>query len=265
MSKQNNMRNKIVAGNWKMNLGMSDSIELVQKIIFDKHKDSQRVIIAPPLTNLYRLGQLLDLNNSKIELAAQNFYFPKAGPFTGEVSAEMLLEIGVNIVIIGHSERRTYFFEDDQVLFRKAQSALAHGLEIIYCIGETLAERKAETHLNKVKSQLDDLMVKIDKKHWASNSIILAYEPVWAIGTGVTASKQQAQEMHYFIRKLLKETIGSKISQNISILYGGSIKSSNALEIFEQPDIDGGLVGGASLDASSFNSIIESARKTDKR
>jgi triosephosphate isomerase len=178
----------------------------------------------------------------------------KSGAFTGEISADMLKDVDVNTVILGHSERRTYFGEDDKILTEKVASALENNLEVIFCFGESLQDRKSGNHFNVVESQLKNAVLSLSASSW--EHIILAYEPVWAIGTGETASPEQAQEMHAFIRGLLVNTYGTSVAKNVSILYGGSVKPTNAKEIFSKEDVDGGLIGGASLKASDFTGII---------
>ena len=188
------------------------------------------------------------------EGATQNMHQAKNGAFTGEISAAMLNDVGVKSVILGHSERRSYFGEDDQILTEKVASALENNLEIIFCFGESLQDRKSENHFKVVESQLKNVVLSLSASSW--KHIVLAYEPVWAIGTGETASPEQAQEMHAYIRSLLVSTYGSTVAENVSILYGGSVKPTNAKEIFSKEDVDGGLIGGASLKASDFTGII---------
>ncbi len=249
------MRKKIVAGNWKMNLTKQQSLELVSEISRDlgKISDDVKVIIAPTFVNLASVVDASD-RDKKIEVAAQNMHYAESGAFTGEISAEMLKSIGVNTVILGHSERREYFKEDAQVLTRKVEQALQHKMKIIFCFGEKLEDRKSENHFDIVKYQLKDSLFHLNTVDW--DSIVLAYEPVWAIGTGETASPEQAQEMHAFIRDLLKDQYDDEVADNVSILYGGSVKPTNANEIFSKPDVDGGLIGGAALKATDFLAII---------
>ena len=178
----------------------------------------------------------------------------EGGAFTGEVSAAMLTSIGVTTVILGHSERRAYFHENDALLANKVATALAHDMTVIFCFGEELKDRQSDNHFNVVEYQLRDGLFHISKENW--KNIVLAYEPVWAIGTGETASPEQAQEMHLFIRNLVDKVFGREISENVSILYGGSVKPDNAKEIFSKPDVDGGLIGGAALNANDFFGII---------
>ncbi|HKJ06093.1 MAG TPA: triose-phosphate isomerase, partial [Flavobacteriaceae bacterium] len=192
---------------------------------------------------------------SSVEVAAQNMHFETSGAFTGEVSAEMLLSVDVDIVILGHSERREYFNETDTLLAKKVDKALASEMEVIFCFGEVLEDRKSNKHFDVVESQIKNALFHLDAKQW--KNIVLAYEPVWAIGTGETASPEQAQEMHAFIRKIVSEKYSSEVAENISILYGGSVKPNNAKEIFSKEDVDGGLIGGAALNATDFEAIID--------
>jgi len=250
------MRKKIVAGNWKMNLTKTESIQLINEIsakINGLELGENRVIVAPVSVNLDAV--VSNNNNSKIEYASQNMHFADSGAFTGEVSADMLKDINVNITLIGHSERRAYFGEDDALLKKKVDQAMAKNIEVIFCFGEELEDRKAENHFKVVASQLTNALFHLEASAW--KNIVLAYEPVWAIGTGMTASPDQAQEMHEFIRNLVKENYNETIADNVSILYGGSVKPANAKEIFGKPDVDGGLIGGAALKAEMFVGIIE--------
>ena len=250
------MRKKIVAGNWKMNLTRTESIKLVNKISKEiKNIDfgNNRVIVAPVSVNL---ASVVDADkDSRIECASQNMHFADRGAFTGEVSANILKDINVNITLIGHSERRAYFGEDNELLKQKVDQAINNNIEVIFCFGEELEDRKAEDHFKVVASQLTNALFHLDESAW--KNIILAYEPVWAIGTGMTASPEQAQEMHAFIRNLVKENYNEIIANNVSILYGGSVKPTNAKEIFGNPDVDGGLIGGAALKPDMFASIIK--------
>ncbi|MDT8415181.1 MAG: triose-phosphate isomerase [Flavobacteriaceae bacterium] len=250
------MRTKIVAGNWKMNKNVSESKSLTLDIIANLNAQSQtRVIVSPPATNLATVADTAQ--GSKVEVAAQNMHQATSGAYTGEISADMIKSTGVEIVILGHSERREYFHEDDALLAEKVNTALAAKLEIIFCFGEKLEERKAGKHFEVVKSQLSNALFHLHTDAW--KSIILAYEPVWAIGTGETASPEQAQEMHAFIRQTLTEKYGASVAEDVSILYGGSVKPENAVEIFSKPDVDGGLIGGASLKAADFLAIVNAA------
>ena len=248
------MRKKIVAGNWKMNKNIHESKELVLQLLNIYNSSKAEVIIAPPYISL--LSSVKILKNSSIEVAAQNMHYAESGAFTGEVSGSMLKSIGVNTVIIGHSERRAHFNETDEMLAKKVDLALSKGLRIIFCFGEELNDRKAGLENSVVKNQIKNALFHLPTSAW--DQIVLAYEPVWAIGTGETASPQQAQEMHAFIRSVISLSYTKDMANKISILYGGSVKSSNAREIFSKPDVDGGLIGGASLDADHFVMIINS-------
>ena len=248
------MRNNIVAGNWKMNNDATQTNALINDLnkALEEVSVNCRVLISPTSINLTSAVALTQ--DSIIEVSAQNMHQAKSGAFTGEISADMLKDVGVNTVILGHSERRTYFGEDDKILTEKVASALENNLEVIFCFGESLQDRKSGNHFNVVESQLKNAVLSLSASSW--EHIILAYEPVWAIGTGETASPEQAQEMHAFIRSLLVNAYGTSVAKNVSILYGGSVKPTNAKEIFSKEDVDGGLIGGASLKASDFTGII---------
>lgn len=250
------MRAKIVAGNWKMNNNFDETKKLIKGIKKNIKKlplNNTRVLVAPTFVNLRTAVKRAE--NSKIEVMAQNMHQAKSGAFTGEISADMLKEVGVKTVILGHSERREYFGETDEILAEKVNTALGNGLEVVFCFGEKLEDREANNHFNVVESQLKNALFHLQGK--AFKNIILAYEPVWAIGTGKTASADQAQEMHAFIRSLLAKEYKDKVAEKVSILYGGSVKPANAEEIFSKPDVDGGLIGGASLKADDFTAIIK--------
>lgn len=250
------MRQKIVAGNWKMNNNEAESIQLIQDInteIANESLENVRVIVAPTYVSLS--SSIKAAQGSKIEVAAQNMHQEKSGAYTGEISAEMLTSLGIKTVILGHSERREYFNETDDLIAKKIDTALSSGLEIIFCFGEKLEERKLDNHLLEVGSQLRNTLFHLKASDF--KNIILAYEPVWAIGTGETATPKQAQEMHNFVRNVLEKKFGKEVSETISILYGGSVKPENAAEIFSKPDVDGGLIGGASLKANDFSAIIK--------
>jgi triosephosphate isomerase len=247
------MRTKIIAGNWKMNKTISETEELLTELAAKLPDTDAQVLVAPAFVNLVDAVRTLD--GSVIGVVAQNMHFAENGAFTGEVSAEMLLGIKVSTVILGHSERRAYFGEDDELLQKKVATAVGKEMRIIFCFGEELQERKAGTHFEVVKRQLANALFSLDKTSWTQ--LVLAYEPVWAIGTGETASPEQAQEMHAFIRKTIAEAYDKEVAENVTILYGGSVKPENAGEIFSKPDVDGGLIGGASLVAEDFIAIIE--------
>jgi len=248
------MRQNIVAGNWKMNKNAEQTEDLLNALI-DKlpHDKAVEIIVAPTFLNLASAVEHLQFTN--IGVAAQNMHQDESGAFTGEISADMLKSIGVNTVILGHSERRAIFHETDAIIAAKVDKALQHQMRVIFCFGEELKDRQNSQHFNIVENQLRDGLFHLDKSAW--ESIVLAYEPVWAIGTGETASPEQAQEMHEFIRETIRKTYGSDIADDVSILYGGSVKPDNAKEIFSKPDVDGGLIGGASLKAADFMAIIQ--------
>lgn len=249
------MRDKIVAGNWKMNNDLAQTEELLSQIKLQwEKKPDVRIIVAPAFTNLYHAFD--SLRETSVEVAAQNMNENKNGAFTGEVSAQMLTSVGVKTVILGHSERRAIFKETDEVLAKKVNAALENDMEVIFCVGEELTERKDDRHFDVVKRQLDKGLFQVGSKDWSK--VIIAYEPVWAIGTGETASPEQAQEMHAFIRKTVAEEFGEEIANEVAILYGGSVKPGNAKEIFAKEDVDGGLIGGASLKAEDFLAIAGS-------
>ena len=247
------MRQKIVAGNWKMHKNAEETEDLLNELIDKIPTDiEQRVIVAPTFVNLSAAADHLEFTN--IEVAAQNMHQAEGGAFTGEISASMLKSVGINIVILGHSERRAYFHETDALLANKVDTALKHEMEVIFCFGEELKDRQSEQHFNVVENQLKDGLFHLEASAW--KNIILAYEPVWAIGTGETASPEQAQEMHEFIRSIINKNYGNDVSDNVSILYGGSVKPENAAEIFSKPDVDGGLIGGAALKSDDFAKIV---------
>lgn len=236
-----------------MNKNLEETEVLLAELSAKLPDTHAEVIVAPTFVNLAMAQR--NLQASAIQVAAQNMHFAENGAYTGEISADMLLNIHVDTVILGHSERRAYFGEDDQLLAKKVKAALAKDMKIIFCFGEELEERKSGNHFAVVESQLKNALFDLDASAWSH--IILAYEPVWAIGTGETASPEQAQEMHAFIRKTISEAFDSGIADKVSILYGGSVKPSNAEDIFGKPDVDGGLIGGASLKADDFIAIIK--------
>ncbi len=253
------MRKNIVAGNWKMNNDLAASKALVQglkKELEAGKSDNTRVIVAPTFVNLAAVVE--EAKGSAIEVAAQNMHQEASGAYTGEISADMLKSVGVEIVILGHSERREYFGEDDALLAKKVDAALANGLEVIFCFGEELADRKSGNQNAIVEGQLKNALFHLGADAWSK--IVLAYEPVWAIGTGETATAEQAQEMHAFIRQLLTDKYGADLAAEISVLYGGSCKPANADEIFSKEDVDGGLIGGASLKAEDFYGVIKASK-----
>lgn len=247
------MRKVIIAGNWKMNETIGEAISLVKELKkLVKGIDDREIIVCPAFTALAAVGA--EIKGSNIILGAQNMYFEEEGAFTGEVSPLMLKEIGVKYVIIGHSERRHVFNEKNELINKKLRSALENGLEPIFCVGETLEEREEGKTEDVVSSQMNKGLEGITKK--GMKNIVIAYEPVWAIGTGRTATPEQAEEVHLFIRKLLKSMFDDKISEESVILYGGSVKPGNIKDLISQDDIDGVLVGGSSLDAKGFAEIV---------
>jgi triosephosphate isomerase len=247
------MRQKIVAGNWKMHKNAEETEDLLNDLIDKLPNDKEvEIIVAPTFVNLSSAVNHLEFTN--IQVAAQNMHQAESGAYTGEVSADMLKSIGVNTVILGHSERRAIFHETDAIISYKVDAALKHDLRVIFCFGEELKDRQNKQHFNVVENQLRDGLFQINAATW--ESIVLAYEPVWAIGTGETASPEQAQEMHEFIRETIRKAFGSAIADAVSILYGGSVKPENAKEIFSKPDVDGGLIGGAALKADDFSAIV---------
>ncbi|CDF80431.1 triosephosphate isomerase [Formosa agariphila KMM 3901] len=246
------MRKNIVAGNWKMNNDLAQTETLLTALKNKTITSDAEVMIAPTFTNLWSAYNTL--KDNAIEVIAQNMHFAENGAYTGEVSASMLKSVGVKTVILGHSERRAYFNETDELLAKKVDAALASDMRVIFCFGEELADRKSENHEAVVGSQIKNALFHLEAD--AFKNIVLAYEPVWAIGTGETASPEQAQDMHAFIRKTLADTYGADVADSVSILYGGSVKPGNAQEIFSKPDVDGGLIGGAALNADDFFAIV---------
>ncbi|KGO81577.1 MULTISPECIES: triose-phosphate isomerase [Flavobacterium] len=247
------MRKKIVAGNWKMNNDSQQTQALLSDILNKRPQDTAtKIVVAPTFVNLQ--SAVIQTKGSNVIVAAQNMHQAESGAFTGEISVGMLKGIDVNTVILGHSERRAYFGETNSILAEKVNTALKHNLTIIFCFGEELADRQSGNHFNVVESQLREGLFHIGESQWTN--VVLAYEPVWAIGTGETASPEQAQEMHNFIRTLIKENVSADVSEHTSILYGGSVKPDNAQEIFSKPDVDGGLIGGAALKADDFLAIV---------
>jgi len=249
------MRKKVIAGNWKMNKDLNESQNLVSGIIDGLGNDNKcDVIVCPPFTSLSEVHSLI--KNTPVKLGAQNVYHENDGAFTGEVSTGMLKSVGCDYVIIGHSERRTIFGEKDDLINKKNKKALADDLKVIFCIGESLAQREEEITNSVVEKQLHKGLDGISSEEL--NNIIIAYEPIWAIGTGKTATPEQAQEVHSFIRNYISQNFSKESGGKIIIQYGGSVKPDNAASLLSQPDIDGALIGGACLKADSFLSIIAS-------
>ena len=250
------LRKKFIAGNWKMNKTPADAEALVGEIIIEIGRQTEvDVLVCPPFTALESVGRKLE--GSNIKIGAQNMHFETNGAFTGEVSAPMLRDLFVTHVILGHSERRALFGENDGFINQKVLTAIKNQLRPILCVGETLAEREAGDTLKVVQAQLEAGLEGVGKEH--APSVIIAYEPVWAIGTGKVATSDQAQEVHAYIRRLLTKLFGETIAQKVRILYGGSMKPSNAPELLAQKDIDGGLIGGASLESRSFVDLVKAA------
>ena len=248
------MRKNIVAGNWKMNTTVQEGISLAQEVngLLKNMKANCDVVICVPFTHLVPVNGVIDQNI--VGLGAENCADKVKGAFTGEVSAQMVASTGANYVILGHSERRQYYGETNETLIEKTRLALENSLTPIFCVGEVLEERENGTYNDVVKSQVEALF-SLSAEDFAK--VVIAYEPVWAIGTGKTATSDQAQDMHAHIRNVIAEKYGVELAQEISILYGGSCKPSNAKELFAKPDVDGGLIGGAALEAASFIGIVE--------
>ena len=249
-------RKKLIAGNWKMNKTPADGVALAQDLVAAVGRQVDvDIVVCPPFTALESVGRALE--GSQVKLGAQNMHFEASGAFTGEVSAPMLRALFATHVILGHSERRTLFGETDELVNRKVLAAFKNQLRPILCVGETLAEREAGATLRVVQAQTERALEGVSKDMAAS--LVVAYEPVWAIGTGKVATTDQAQEVHAFIRGLLVKLFGDAVAQKVRILYGGSMKPANAPELLAQKDIDGGLIGGASLEARSFVELITAA------
>mgnify|MGYP006424270759 FL=1 len=250
------MRKNIVAGNWKMNLKRDEGLDLINDVINLLPSDNKvEVVFAPSFIHLYKVNKMC-LNLDKVNTASQNVSKEERGAFTGEISAEIIRSANVKYTIIGHSERREYFKETNEDLKQKVDVSLENNLEVIFCCGENLDQREEDFHFNWIKSQISESLFHLSSDDF--RKIIIAYEPIWAIGTGVTASSDQAEEIHKFIREIIAQKYGDELANNISILYGGSCKPTNARDIFSKDNIDGGLIGGASLNAESFVEIIKS-------
>src|SRR5829696_7493738 len=249
-------RKKLIAGNWKMNKTSADGVTLTREIVVAVGKQSEvDVVVCPPFTAIESVGKALE--GSNVKLGAQNMHFEASGAFTGEISAPMLRAIFAKHVILGHSERRTLFGDTDELVNKKVLAALKNQLRPIFCVGETLAEREAGATLKVVQTQVERGLEGVSKD--LAPSVVIAYEPVWAIGTGKVATTEQAQEVHAFIRGLLAKLFTDGVGQKVRILYGGSMKPANAPELLAQKDIDGGLIGGASLEARSFVELVTAA------
>lgn len=250
------MRTPLVAGNWKLNKKVGEAVELVTalKPLVEDVKGVD-IVVCPTFTALQAVG--VALKGSNIQMGGQNCYIKEKGAFTGEISPQMLLDVGCTWVIIGHSERREYFHEDDALLNQKLRFAIASGLKVMFCIGETLAEREGGHMQQVLTRQVTKGLVGLSESDFERMSI--AYEPVWAIGTGVTATPDQAQEAHAFVRALVAEQFGQNVAAQLRIQYGGSVKAENAAELMAKPDVDGSLVGGAALEAESFAKIVKAS------
>ncbi len=248
-------RQLIVAGNWKMHKSYEEGRDLAKDIVERLQPTQVTVVLATPFIHLNSISNIIkDISNLK--LGAQNCHQEESGAYTGEVSAGMLQSVGVRYVIIGHSERREYFEESDELLAKKVDVVLAKGMRPIFCCGEKLDVREADKHLQLVEDQMKNALFHLKPEQF--KEVVIAYEPVWAIGTGKTASPEQAQEMHAHIRSLIAKKYKNEIANLTTILYGGSVKPDNAKEIFAKPDVDGGLIGGASLKAEDFVAIVNS-------
>jgi len=251
------MRKKIVAGNWKMNLDYQEGISLFSEVVNmvkDEIRGEQQIVVCSPFIHLQSVASL-SKDASNVSIGAQNVHQEESGAYTGEISAKQIRSVGAEYVILGHSERRAYFGESDALLAKKVDISLQHHLYPIFCIGETKEERESGDFFNVIKSQLENGVFHLSAADFSK--IILAYEPVWAIGTGLTASPEQAQEVHAFIRKEIAEKYGEAVAAETSILYGGSCNPKNAVDLFSQADIDGGLIGGASLKSRDFTDIAK--------
>jgi triosephosphate isomerase (TIM) len=247
------MRQQIVAGNWKMNKTYEEGLELTKAILEKVEKPKGTVVLCPPFPFLKEVGKMVKVRKN-FAIGAQNCHHEEKGAFTGEVSADMLASVGAEFVIIGHSERREYFKEKNALLAQKVNLALARGMRPIFCCGEPLHIREVDTHVGYVSKQLKAALFHLNEVDF--RKVVIAYEPIWAIGTGRTASSAQAQEMHAAIRVLISRKYGKIVADETTILYGGSCNAQNAAELFSQPDVDGGLIGGASLKADDFAVIV---------
>lgn len=251
------MRKKIVAGNWKMNMDYNEGLSLFSEVINmvkDEVTGHQQVVVCSPFIHLHSLAQMAK-GYHKVSVGAQNAHQAESGAYTGEISGKMIHSTGAEYVILGHSERRQYFGETNELLAKKVDAVLKHGLKPIFCVGETLQERESDIHFEVIKAQLREGLYHLDEHHFAH--VVIAYEPVWAIGTGKTATSAQAQEAHEFIRKEIAAKYSRQVADDTTILYGGSCNPKNAPELFAQFDIDGGLIGGASLKSRDFVDIVK--------
>ncbi len=253
------MRKKIIAGNWKMNMDLSETVELISGIKngLNFEELDAGVIVCPPFTSLETARELA--KGTPIKVGAQNMFYEESGAFTGEISAKMLKSVGCEYVILGHSERRAIFGESNEWINKKITKALSEELNVIFCVGETLEERESGVMEKILKTQITEGLAEISAEQM--KNVIIAYEPVWAIGTGKTATPEQAEAAHKFIRDLIAELYDNSVAENLTIQYGGSVKPNNAADLLSQPNIDGALVGGAALKADSFTEIIKAANK----
>ena len=250
------MRKNIVAGNWKMNLNREEAVALVEQVCAQlPTENSTEILFASSFVHLHKIAKMCT-DNTSVFVASQDCSAHESGAFTGEVSAHMIASCNAKYVVLGHSERRANYKESNQVLKIKVEQAFANNLAVIFCCGETFEQRESRVHFDWIKSQLIESIFHLSAIDFTN--IVVAYEPIWAIGTGVTASSEQAQEIHAFIRDLIVQEYGHDVAENTSILYGGSCKPTNAKELFSQQDIDGGLIGGASLNATDFVAITQS-------
>ena len=250
------MRKNIVAGNWKMNLNREEGIKLVEEVISLVSSDNNvEVVFSPSFLYLHKVNKMC-ANDNLLQTASQNISHNDSGAFTGEVSAQMVNSLNVKYTILGHSERREYFNETNIELKQKVDLSLKNNLEIIFCCGESLNQRESGVHFDWIKQQLTESVFHLTEKEF--EKVVIAYEPIWAIGTGITASSDQAEEIHQFVRNVIAEKYNENIAENTSILYGGSCNPTNAKELFSKKNIDGGLIGGASLNAENFTRIIKS-------
>tara|TARA_B110000211_G_scaffold37027_1_gene37265 strand:+ start:682 stop:1437 length:756 start_codon:yes stop_codon:yes gene_type:complete len=250
------MRKNIVAGNWKMNLNREKGIKLVEEVISLVSSDNNvEVVFSPPFLYLHKVNKMC-ANDNLLQTASQNISHNESGAFTGEVSAQMVNSLNVKYTILGHSERREYFNETNIELKQKVDLSLKNNLKIIFCCGESLNQRESGVHFDWIKQQLTESVFHLTEKEF--EKVVIAYEPIWAIGTGITASSDQAEEIHQFVRNVITEKYNENIAENTSILYGGSCNPTNAKELFSKKNIDGGLIGGASLNAENFTRIIKS-------
>ena len=250
------MRKNIVVGNWKMNLNREEGIKLVEEVISLVSSDNNvEVVFSPPFLYLHKVNKMC-ANDNLLQTASQNISHNESGAFTGEVSAQMVNFLNVKYTILGHSERREYFNETNIELKQKVDLSLKNNLKIIFCCGESLNQRESGVHFDWIKQQLTESVFHLTEKEF--EKVVIAYEPIWAIGTGITASSDQAEEIHQFVRNVITEKYNENIAENTSILYGGSCNPTNAKELFSKKNIDGGLIGGASLNAENFTRIIKS-------